>query len=78
MESIISIVAAMPPKSKHRAKLTNFLITGLWDSLEHPPISHHGPKFQYRTADGSYNVSLGLFYFLLLFSLPSLATRRIV
>ena len=57
METIISMVGAMPPKSTHRAKLTNFLITGLWDSLEHPPISFHGPQFAYRTADGSYNVS---------------------
>ncbi|EQL31703.1 hypothetical protein RJZ56_006768 [Blastomyces dermatitidis] len=55
MENIIAIVGALPPNSKHRIKLTNILITRLWDSLEHPPINFQGPKFYYRTPDGSYN-----------------------
>lgn len=57
METIIAMVGALPENSRHRRKLTNFLITGLWDSLEHPPITFHGPQYVYRTADGSYNVS---------------------
>ncbi|KKZ59000.1 hypothetical protein EMCG_00865 [[Emmonsia] crescens] len=55
MESIIAMVGALPPNSKHRTKLTNLLITKLWDSLEHPPINFQGPQFYYRTPDGSHN-----------------------
>lgn len=59
MENIIAMVGALPPNNKHRIKLTNILITKLWDSLEHPPINFQGPQFYYRTPDGSYNVSPG-------------------
>ncbi|EEH21749.1 hypothetical protein PABG_03965 [Paracoccidioides brasiliensis Pb03] len=55
MENIIAMVGALPQGSKHRTKLTNLLITRLWDSLEHPPINFQGPQFYYRTPDGSYN-----------------------
>ncbi|QSS58355.1 hypothetical protein I7I51_07779 [Histoplasma capsulatum] len=55
MENIIAMVGALPPNNKHRIKLTNILITKLWDSLEHPPINFQGPQFYYRTPDGSYN-----------------------
>ncbi|KAL4778664.1 heme peroxidase [Aspergillus varians] len=55
MEVIIGTVAALPHGSKLRTKLTNVLINSLWESLEHPPISYLGDKFQYRTPDGSYN-----------------------
>ena len=58
MESIIAVVGTLPENSKHRTKLTGFLITRMYNTLEHPPISYHGPQFNYRTADGSYNVSL--------------------
>ncbi|KAL3487811.1 heme peroxidase [Aspergillus germanicus] len=55
MEIIISTVASLPHGSKIRTKLTNVLINSLWESLEHPPISFLGDKYQYRTPDGSYN-----------------------
>ncbi|KAF1969427.1 prostaglandin G/H synthase 2/cyclooxygenase 2, pgh2/cox2 [Bimuria novae-zelandiae CBS 107.79] len=55
MERLISIAAALPETSKTRSKLTDTMIDGLWDSLQHPPLSYMGDKFQYRTADGSYN-----------------------
>lgn len=59
MEKLIAITASLPPTSTNRAKLTDTIIDGLWDSLQHPPLSYLGDKFQYRTPDGSYNVSCG-------------------
>jgi hypothetical protein len=56
MEKVIAVVTKLPEKSKARRKLTGVLVTGLWDSLEHPPLSFHGAKYQYRQADGSCNV----------------------
>ena len=53
----MAIVAKLPESSRARKRLTDVLIKGLWDSLDHPPLSFHGPQYQYRTADGSYNVS---------------------
>ncbi|KAK2798076.1 hypothetical protein FQN51_007895 [Onygenales sp. PD_10] len=55
MENIIAMVGALPQGNKHRTKLTNILVTKLWDSLEHPPITFQGPQYYYRTPDGSYN-----------------------
>jgi hypothetical protein len=56
MERLITIAAALPETSTTRTKLTDVMVDGLWDSLQHPPLSYMGDKFQYRTADGSYNV----------------------
>jgi hypothetical protein len=56
MEKVVAIAAALPPNSKARTVLTNFLTEGLWKSLQHPPLSYHGEKFEYRTPDGSFNV----------------------
>lgn len=58
MERLIQTVSGLPSTSKTRVVLTDHLITELWDSLDHPPMIYVGDKFQYRTADGSYNVSL--------------------
>jgi hypothetical protein len=55
MERVIALTASLPETSKTRAKLTNTIIDGLWDSLQHPPLTYLGDKFQYRQADGSYN-----------------------
>ena len=55
MERVIQLVSGLPPKSKTRVDLTNSFIDELWNSLQHPPLSYLGDKFQYRTADGSYN-----------------------
>ena len=57
MERIIQIVAGLPTDSKTRVVLTDNFITELWDSLDHPPMIYIGEKYQYRMADGSYNVS---------------------
>lgn len=59
MEKIIAVIAALPQNSKTRKKGTGVIIDALWSSLQHPPLSYLGDKFQYRTPDGSYNVSLG-------------------
>lgn len=55
MEKMIAITASLPRTSATRKKLTGVIIDGLWNSLQHPPLSYLGPKFQYRTPDGSYN-----------------------
>lgn len=57
MERTIQLVARLPRDSKARVVLTDKLIQELWDSLDHPPLNYVGEKFQYRMADGSYNVS---------------------
>lgn len=50
------LVSGLPKLSKTRVDLTNSFIDELWDSMQHPPMSYLGDKFQYRQADGSYNV----------------------
>ncbi|EGP87976.1 unnamed protein product [Zymoseptoria tritici ST99CH_1A5] len=55
MEKVIAVVTKLPQNSKARRKLTGILITGLWNSLDHPPLTFQGPEYQYRRADGSYN-----------------------
>jgi hypothetical protein len=56
MEKVIQLVANLPSNSKTRTELTNTFLGELWYSLEHPPSLYVGEKFQYRQADGSYNV----------------------
>ncbi|KAF5869761.1 putative fatty acid oxygenase protein [Botrytis fragariae] len=55
MEKLIQLVANLPGTSKTRVKLTEVLVDELWGSLEHPPASMLGDKYNYRQADGSYN-----------------------
>ncbi|KAG8526808.1 uncharacterized protein KY384_008237 [Bacidia gigantensis] len=55
MERTIQLVASLPTLSKTRKDLTNAFIDELWNSLQHPPLSYLGDKFQYRSGDGSYN-----------------------
>ncbi len=57
------LVAKLPSHSKTRVDLTNAFIDELWNSLQHPPMSYLGNQFQYRSADGSGNVSLSVCYF---------------
>lgn len=56
MERIIKLATSLPDGSEARTKLTGNLIKGLWDSLQHPPLSYLGDDYMYRTADGSNNV----------------------
>jgi linoleate 8R-lipoxygenase/9,12-octadecadienoate 8-hydroperoxide 8R-isomerase len=55
MEHLISIASKLPAESKNRESLTNKFLTQLWNDLEHPPQSYLGAKYQYRSADGSFN-----------------------
>ena len=55
MERMIALTASLPETSKNRLKLTHTIVDTLWDSLQHPPLSYMGDKFQYRQADGSHN-----------------------
>lgn len=55
MERLIQLTSRLPPTSKLRLKLTTIQVDKLWGSLQHPPLSYCGPKFEYRQADGSYN-----------------------
>jgi hypothetical protein len=57
MERVIQLVSNLPTDSKLRVELTNKFLGELWYSLEHPPSIYVGEKFEYRQADGSYNVS---------------------
>lgn len=57
MEKIIQFVASLPESSKLQGALTSALIGNLWNTLKHPPLSYVGDKYEYRQADGSYNVS---------------------
>jgi hypothetical protein len=56
MEKLIAITASLPTTSANRLKLSHTIIDGLWNSLQHPPLSYVGEQFEYRTPDGSYNV----------------------
>ncbi|PVI05849.1 hypothetical protein DM02DRAFT_53467 [Periconia macrospinosa] len=55
MEGLIRTAAQLPEESKNRKTLTNQFLTQLWNDLEHPPLSYLGTKYQYRSADGSFN-----------------------
>jgi cytochrome P450 len=55
MEGLIRTAAKLPDGSKNRDTLTNQFLTQLWNDLEHPPKSYLGAKYQYRSADGSFN-----------------------
>lgn len=55
MERVIQLTSRLPPSSKLRLKLTTTQVGQLWDSLQHPPLSYLGNKFNYRQPDGSFN-----------------------
>jgi len=54
-ERLMQLVAKLPESSFARKKITETLVDQLWDSLQHPPLTYVGEKFQFRQADGSYN-----------------------
>ncbi|GME60286.1 putative prostaglandin g h synthase 2 cyclooxygenase pgh2 cox2 [Neofusicoccum parvum] len=55
MEKMIALTASLPRTSATRKKLSGVIVDTLWSSLQHPPLTYMGDKFQYRTPDGSYN-----------------------
>ncbi|KAF2639404.1 hypothetical protein P280DRAFT_61005 [Massarina eburnea CBS 473.64] len=55
MEGMIRVAANLPDDSRNRKTLTDQFVTQLWTDLKHPPLSYLGEKYQYRSADGSFN-----------------------
>ncbi|KAK2858498.1 hypothetical protein FQN49_004674 [Arthroderma sp. PD_2] len=55
MERLIQLASSLPSTSRNGMALTGDLLAQLWNDLQHPPISQLGPKYRYRTADGSNN-----------------------
>src|SRR5208282_119146 len=64
MEKVIQFLSSLPSTSAVQAKITDGLITNLWNVLLHPPLSYAGDLHQYRAADGSYNVCHPSFVYL--------------
>ena len=56
MEKIIQFLSSLPSTSAVQVKITDGLVTNLWNVLLHPPLSYTGDLYQYRAPDGSYNV----------------------
>jgi linoleate 8R-lipoxygenase/9,12-octadecadienoate 8-hydroperoxide 8R-isomerase len=55
MEGMISTASKLPDGSRNGTTLTTQFLTTLWKDLPHPPQSYLGDKYQYRSADGSFN-----------------------
>ena len=56
MEKLIQFVSSLPKTSKSEAKITDALVTNLWNVMLHPPLSYVGDQYQYRHPEGAYNV----------------------
>ena len=57
MEKLIQFLASLPRRSPTQTLVTDGLIGNLWSILLHPPLSFVGDLYQYRQADGGFNVS---------------------
>jgi linoleate 8R-lipoxygenase / 9,12-octadecadienoate 8-hydroperoxide 8S-isomerase len=55
LENLIQLLSKLPSTSKEGKQLTDGLLTVLWGTLDHPPVSSLGKDFQYRAPDGSNN-----------------------
>jgi hypothetical protein len=56
MEQLIQFVSSLPKTSLSEAKITDGLVTNLWNVMLHPPLSYVGDQYQYRHPEGAYNV----------------------
>lgn len=54
MESMIAVAAKLPDGFL-QDKITNTLVTTLWNDLEHPPQALLGEEYEFRQPDGSNN-----------------------
>lgn len=52
------VIPDIPLNDPLNGLLTRGVVHYLWGSMLHPPMSYRGPKFQYRTADGSNHNAL--------------------
>ncbi|KAK2779959.1 hypothetical protein FQN53_001190 [Emmonsiellopsis sp. PD_33] len=55
MERVIELASSLPSRSRNAGRLSNALLSMLWNDLKHPPLSYLGEKYVYRQADGSHN-----------------------
>lgn len=60
MERFVKLASELPLTSKFGGALSDKFIQNLYDDLLHPPTSRLGDAHKYRTADGSFNVNVGL------------------
>ena len=51
----MQLAGSFPPNSETLDDLSGELIKVLWENLLHPPLSHQGDDYKYRTANGSNN-----------------------
>lgn len=54
MESMIAVAAKIPDGLLQK-KITETMITTLWEDLEHPPINLMASQYEFRQPDGSHN-----------------------
>ncbi|EGC43242.1 fatty acid oxygenase [Histoplasma capsulatum var. duboisii H88] len=55
MERVIRLASSLPSRSPNADRLSNALLSLLWNDLKHPPLSYLGEQYVYRQADGSHN-----------------------
>ncbi|KAF2749194.1 heme peroxidase [Sporormia fimetaria CBS 119925] len=55
MEGMVRTASKLAQGSKNRDTLTHQFLETLYNDLQHPPQSYLGSKYQYRSADGSFN-----------------------
>lgn len=60
MERLVNLASELPLTSRFGAFLSHNFVQQLYDDLQHPPTSYLGDAHKYRSADGSFNVSLGI------------------
>lgn len=54
-ERVIQVSADLPTNHRLSHTLTKTILSGLWNDLNHPPISYLGYEFTFRKPDGSNN-----------------------
>jgi hypothetical protein len=54
-ERLIQEASKLAPDSMVGGKLSDGLLSQLWNDLQHPPQSYLGEQYKYRSADGSNN-----------------------
>ena len=57
MVSGAQLIGSLPENSVNRAHFTQSQVIQKYDRMLHPPLTYLGDAFQYRQADGKFNVS---------------------
>lgn len=58
LERLVKLSSELPLSSRDGTFLNNAFIQQLYDDLQHPPTAAVSSDHKYRSADGSFNVSL--------------------